>query len=100
MDTFWVPFGSDGRRRLWVAGGWVVRITFGAWKGEAFVDSGLLRFSGQCTRKTIVDHFLASVRVVRTSRAEVSSGAVDSLERNKTCTRKRTAKIPRAESLS
>ena len=46
--TLWVPFGADGRRRLWLAGGWVARLTFSAWKGDSALDSGCIRFAEQC----------------------------------------------------
>ena len=42
--TFRVPFGADGRRRLWVVG---LQGYFGAWKGGPSLDSGFLRFAEQ-----------------------------------------------------
>ena len=55
MATFRVPFGSDGRCRLWVAGGWVARATLGAWKRDSSPDSGIQRFMGQFNQRTIGD---------------------------------------------
>lgn len=48
LATFWVHFDADGRCKLWVAGGWVVSECFGSWTGDSALDSGILRFAGQC----------------------------------------------------
>ena len=45
-------FCADGGRRLWVAGGWVARATFGAWTGECSVDSKFLCFARKYPKTT------------------------------------------------
>lgn len=99
MATFRVPFGADGQRRLWVAGGWVAWATFGAWNADSSIaiDSGFLRGSVSTERQEIMYMFLPwRVSVARTSRAEVSPGA-DSLGRNNHACRSEQQKNLRTE---